>query len=430
MSDATVVADLAAPEMPEWFDELHATMGIGPDDPLTPDGLVTEALRREAEAAELHGTEAPTDLGDPWFRTPFEVLVDSIERDGNLSPFGRFQVRELFTGLLCTRLRLAALIERHPEILDIPIEAPVIVLGLPRTGTSHLLDLLAADTRFRSMPYWESLEPILPGDGRAPTGAPDPRIERAELGLTLMNSAMPLFPAMHEMTTFGPHEEIQLLAVDFSTMLFEASYEVPTYAAWYRANDQTHAYRTMKVLLQAMRFLRPEAGERWVLKSPQHLEQLGPLLEVFPDARIVQTHRDPVAVITSMATMAAYTRRTNYDEIDPIAMGPVWAARIETLLTAAVRDRHLVPDDQVLDVRFHEYMADQWSVVEAVYELAGQPLTDAARAQIQGAMDDNPRGKHGRVRYRLADVGLDANELRAALRGYQERFAVPDEAVE
>jgi hypothetical protein len=210
-------------------------------------------------------------------------------------------------------------------------------------------------------------------------------------------------------------------------MLFEASYDVASYAAWYRSHDQTHAYRTLKVLLQVLQFLRP-SGERWLLKSPQHLEQLGPLLTVFPDARLVQTHRDPVAVTASMATMAAYSRRTNYLHIDPHRVGTTWAERIELMLLANLRDRPQVPDDQVMDVRFHEYMADQWSVITDVYELAGLELTDDARQRLQTAIDDRPRGRHGRVEYHLDDLGIDGAERRAALRPYQERFRVPDES--
>ena len=419
MTEPVRIHDLADPELPEWFVELHDTMGIGPDRPLDPAELRAEAVRRE-------GLD---DFGDPWFVDPFETLVASVEADGRLSPMGRFQTRELVVGLLTTRLRLARLLDRHPEILDIPVEAPVVVLGLPRTGTSHLLDLLSADPRFRYLPYWESLEPIAPGDGRPPTDEPDPRVERTELALTMINTAMPLFPAMHEMSTHGAHEEIQLLAVDFSTMLFEASYEVASYARWYRRSDQTHAYRTMKVLLQVLQFLRP-AGTRWLLKSPQHLEQLGPLLTVFPDARIVQTHRDPVAVTASMTTMAAYTRRTNYEHVDPHAVGATWSERIEAMLLAAMRDRHLVPADQVMDVRFDEYMADQMAVLHRVYRLAGVDLTDDAARLLRKAIDDRPRGRHGRVAYHLEDVGIDAAERRAALRPYQERFDVPDEPLD
>jgi hypothetical protein len=416
VTDPVRIHDLAEPVLPEWFGEIQDTMGIGPDHRLDAAELRAEAI----------GREGLDDFGDPWFTEPYETLVASVEADGELSPMGRFQVRELFVGLLVTRLRLARLLDRHPEILDLPVEAPVVVLGLPRTGTSHLHDLLSVDPRFRYLPYWESIEPIAAGDGRPPVDGPDPRVERTELALTMLNRAMPLLPAMHEMSTHGAHEEIQLLAVDFSTMLFEASYDVASYAAWYRRSDQTHAYRTLKTFLQVLQFLRP-AGTRWLLKSPQHLEQLGPLLAVFPDARIVQTHRDPVAVTASMTTMAAYTRRTNYARTDLYAVGATWAERIEAMLLAAMRDRHLVLADQVMDVRFHEYMADQMDVVRQVYELAGLDLTDEARHLLQAAIEDRPRGRHGRVEYHLEDFGLDAAERRAALRPYQERFGVPDE---
>ncbi|MBV9951602.1 MAG: sulfotransferase [Acidimicrobiia bacterium] len=421
MPDSIRIRDFAQPELPDWFEELHETMGIGPEQRLDPMELLTEAIVREG---------GYDDYGDDqWFVAPFKALVASVEADGELSPMGRFQVRELLVGLLVTRLRLTRLLERHPEILELPVDAPVVVLGLPRTGTTHLHDLLSADPRFRYLPYWESLEPIAPGDGRPPAERPDPRVERTDLALTMLNTAMPLFPAMHEMTTDGAHEEIQLLAVDFATMLFEASYDVAGYADWYRRTDQTHAYRTLKVLLQVLQFLRP-AGERWLLKSPQHLEQLGPLLSVFPDARIVQTHRDPVAVTASMTTMAAYSRRTNYLRIDPQRIGATWAERIEAMLLANLRDRPLVPDDQVMDVSFDEYMADQWAVLADVYDLAGMDLSDDVRGRLQAAMDARPRGRHGRVEYHLDDFGIDAAERRAALAPYQERFAVPDEPID
>ena len=415
MADAIVIDDLASPRLPSWFDEIEAQVGIGPDRLLAVDELVDQARSR----AGLH------DLGDDWFREPFETLVVSLESDGRLRPFGRFQTRELLVGLLVTRLRLAALLDRRPEILDLPVDAPVIVLGLPRTGTSHLHELLASDPGLRSLPYWESIEPIPEGDRSPPDRVANPRRDRAEEGLGLMNAAMPLFAAMHEMTADGPHEEIQLLAVDFSTMLFEASYQVPGYTAWYRTHDQTHAYRTLKVLLQVLQHLRPGGG-RWLLKSPQHLEQLGPLLEVFPDARIVQTHRDPLAVTASLATMCAYSRRTNYATVDPVLVGRTWAGRIGDLLRASVRDRPLVPDTQVLDVRFDDFMADQWRVVEQVYRLAGSQLTDEVHQRIQACMDANPRGKHGRVAYPPGAIGLDVAEQRRALRFYQHRFDIPD----
>ena len=154
---------------------------------------------------------------------------------------------------------------------------------------------------------------------------------------------MPLFPLMHEITPWAAHEEIHLLAIDFSTMFFETLAYVPDWATYYRAHDQTPHYRYMRTVLQALQHLTGD--QRWVLKSPQHIEQFGPLLEVFPDATFVVTHRDPVNVVTSMATMIAYTARMNVDTVDPAVLGNYWADRIEVMLRACVRDRDLLPVD-------------------------------------------------------------------------------------
>jgi hypothetical protein len=236
---------------------------------------------------------------------------------------------------------------------------------------------------------------------------------------------MPLFPRMHEMEPEARHEEIQLLAVDFSTMLFEASYYVPSYRDWFMATDQTAAYRFLERMLQVLQWLR--GPRRWLLKSPQHLEQLVPLLRVFPDVRIVQTHRDPVRVTASMCTMAAYGLRMGRARIDARRVGRYWAERIEAMLTASVRDRPRVPAGQVTDVLFHEFMKDDLATVERVYAWLGEPVTDAAREAMRAYLAVHARGRLGSVEYRLEDFGLDAGERRRALAFYQERFGVPDE---
>jgi hypothetical protein len=352
------------------------------------------------------------------------VLLDALRRDVELSPLGRVLTSQLLTGLLVTRLRLMRLLDDHPEILDEPVEAPIVVLGLPRTGTTHLHGLLAQAPQLRSLPYWESLEPI-PDRAARRAGGDDGRRRRCEYALRFQHWVMPLFPLMHEMTADAPHEEIQLLAVDFSTMLFEASYLLPTYRDWYVATDQTAAYRTLRLLLQALQWLR--GPKRWVLKSPQHLEQLGPLLRVFPDARIVQTHRDPVRVTTSMCTMAAYGLRMNLARVDAVAAGHYWAARVERMLRKSVEDRHLVPQDQVLDVHLDAFVADELGTAERVCAFAGVPLDDAARRAMRVYQQAHQRGRHGTIVYRLDDFRLDADERRGALRFYQERFGVADE---
>jgi len=231
---------------------------------------------------------------------------------------------------------------------------------------------------------------------------------------------------MHEMTADAPHEEIQLLAVDFRTMFFDASTHVPSYGAWYQAHDQTGAYRTLKVLLQALQWLR--GPRRWILKSPQHLDQLGPLLAVFPDARIVHTHRDPVRVVASMCTMLAYGLRMQSERVDPLAVGRVWGERIAAMLQASLRDRALVPDGQALDLPFAAFMQDEIAAALRVCAFAGLAHDTSVRRRFEAYQAANPRGRHGTIDYQLTDFGLDAAALRARLAAYVERFAVEPES--
>jgi len=382
-----------------------------------------------AEDALLVAAQKATGLrefGDERFRMPLRELLRALEHEARLTPLGRFMTRRMILQLLVTRLRVQDLTTRYPEIQKAPVERPIVVLGLPRTGTTQLHNLLSRDPALRFLPYWESLEPLPRFDGHPGSGgAHDPRIARCAQGLRLVAYAMPLFPLMHEMAAELPHEEIQLLAIEFSTMLFEATYQVPGYRRWYTTHDQTPAYLYLRLLLQVLAWARGRG--RWVLKSPQHLEQLGPLLASFPDACIVQTHRDPVAVTASLCTMTAYGLRMHTATIDPAALGSYWSTRVEELLRASVRDRPLVPPTQVFDLRFHEFMADQPAMVERLYAFAGAPLTAETSAAMRAFVRENPRGKRGRIEYRLEDFGLDRAERRRALRFYQERFAVPDE---
>jgi len=197
---------------------------------------------------------------------------------------------------------------------------------------------------------------------------------------------------------------------------------VQSYRDWYKATDQTPHYRYLKTVLQVLQFLR--GGARWVLKTPQHLEQFGPLTTVFPDATVVVTHRDPVSVTASTATMMAYTARTHQDKVDLAVIGRYWADRVEDLFRACVRDRELLPAGQSIDVLFHDFMADDVATVERIYALAGQPFTADVRRAMDAFMADHPRGRHGTIRYDLADFGLDRTERRAALQFYVDRFGV------
>jgi hypothetical protein len=236
---------------------------------------------------------------------------------------------------------------------------------------------------------------------------------------------MPLFPLMHEMTPDARHEEIQLLAIAFSTMLFESSYFVPSYAEWYKRSDQRPAYRYLRRCPPGA----PMAARAQALgaQEPQHLEQQAALIEIFPDATFVQTHRDPLRITASLCTMIAYGNRMNARRVDPVAVGRYWAARTEDLLRGSITGRAALPPAQVIDVHFQQFMKDDVATAERVLEFAGHPMSDAARAAIRAFMDANPRGKHGTIEYRLADVGLDEAERRSALRFYSDHFGVEDE---
>ncbi len=378
--------------------------------PLDSESLIAAAQQRTG----LH------DFGPPTFHDGLDAITESFRTETNLSPLGRLLARQLLLQLLVARLRLFALLDAHPEIRDEPIDAPIFIIGLPRTGTTHLHAAMSHDERLRFMPYWESLEPLPAADARR-----DTRRRQAVISLKLVHYGMPLFPAMHEMAADLPHEEIQLLAVEFESMFFEASYDVPGYGSWYRAHDQTTSYRTLRTLLQAMQWLR--GGRRWVLKSPQHLEQLPVLLDVFPDAVVVQTHRDPVAVTASLTTMIAYTRRMQHTGADLRAIGSYWSARVEEMLRASVEDRSRIPAGRVIDVPFHEFMADQLATIERIEDAAGLAFDHAARRSIGRFIDDHPRGKHGTIAYDLARFGIDAAERRDAFRFYTDKFDLPYE---
>lgn len=416
MADAHRIDDLGSPRLPF---PLRAVNVLGRP--------VAGGLLRLDEQSLRDAARRKTgcdDFGEESFREPLRVLLDALEREAGLSALGRFLTRALLVQLLSSRLLVEDTIRRHPELLEVPVQRPIVIAGLPRTGTTHLHELISTDRSLRTLPYWEGLEPVpLPGE----SGKPDRRIKRCEQALKLLDYAMPYFRRMHDMTPEAPHEEIQLLALDFSTMLFEASYHVPSYRDWYKQHDQTGPYRNLYRTLQVLQFLRGPRPARWALKSPQHLEQLEPLMRAFPDARVIQTHRDPLRITVSMCTMATYTARMQAARVDPAASGRYWADRVEDLLRGSIEGRECVPEGQIFDVRFHEFMADPVAMVKRVFAFAEQPWTPASEAAIQAHRDANPRGKHGTIAYHPEDVGLDPAERREALRFYSDRFQLPDE---
>lgn len=400
------LTDLSAPVYPDASLPMREGLSAyGSTLDLTPEALLAAAVERT-------GLD---EWGDQAFRERLDVLCGSLTTQSGLSDVGTAMVFEQLVGNLVNRLRLEALVTAHPEIEDVAIERPIVICGLPRTGTTHLHNLIAADPAIRYMPYWESLEPF-----PAPGEDEQPRRDRCAAGLEIVDTSMPEFKRMHEMTVDHAHEEIQLLANDISGMLFETMNLVPDYAAHYKAHDQTPSYAYLKRSLQAMQWLR--GGQRWVLKSPQHLEQFPVLYETFPDATFVVTHRDPVEVTQSMATMISYSARMACDHPDPARISRYWLDRADDLLNGCLRDRDVLPEAQSIDVRFDDFMANETATVAAIYALAGQPYDERARTAMAQFCVEHPRGRHGGVIYALDDLGLNVSEVESRFSTYRERF--------
>ncbi|OBG66844.1 MULTISPECIES: sulfotransferase [unclassified Mycobacterium] len=409
MTDAVRLDDLAEPRFsPEARQILDMMASLAPDCPLDADAL-------HARAAADTGLD---DFGPPDYGERLDVYLAALRDIDGRHDAGTVNFFGQLLQLLKNRLLLTDLVRRHPEIDDIELRPPVVIAGLPRTGTTHLHNLLAAPPTFRTMPYWESVEPFpLPAEAGI---EPDPRRARMDVAVGVINTVMPYFPLMHEMTTEHVHEEIQLLANDFSTMLFETLAHVPRWRAYYQTHDQTPHYEYLARQLKAMQFLR--GGRRWLLKSPQHLEQVPVLDRVFPGSIVVFTHRDPVPVALSMIAMITYSARMHRSPVPVEEIAASWIDRLDDMLTALVRDRDTIGPDRSIDVRFDDFMADEIGVAQRVYALAGEPFGDDAKSAIDEYLAGHRRGRLGNVATSCAMFGLDEADLRDRFAPYVERF--------
>jgi hypothetical protein len=376
------------------------------------------ALDANALHAKASADTGLNDFGPEDYRERLDVYLAALREIGGLHAAGVVNFYGQLLQLLKNRLLLTDLLTRHPEIDDIELAPPVVIAGLPRTGTTHLHNLLAAPPTFRTMPYWESVEPFpLPQEAGV---EPDPRRARMDVAVSVINTVMPHFALMHEMTTDHVHEEIQLLANDVSTMLFETLGEVPRWRDYYRTHDQTPHYEYLARQLKAMQFLR--GGRRWLLKSPQHLEQVPVLDRVFPGSIVVFTHRDPVPVALSMIAMITYSARMHRSPVPVEQIADSWIDRLEQMLTALVRDRDTIGPQRSIDMRFNDFMADEPGAAGRAYALAGEPFTEEARTAVAGYLAGHQRGRLGNVETSYEMFGLAEDDLRSRFAPYVERF--------
>lgn len=377
-----------------------------------------------AEAAQATGL---SDFGADDYLVRLDLLLDEWNSDNGLTGIARLSLRNKLLSFAKSRLLIQDVLKRHPEIHEQNIERPIIVAGLPRSGTTHLLNLMAADERLRSLPLWESYEPV-PMPGEMVSGdANDPRYQRCQQQWDMMQQMTPYLAAMHPMNPEHIHEELELMGPDFASYNFEWLSHSPRWRDHYLASDQTPHYDYLKTVLKILQWQDQQGlgqdyvPRRWVLKCPQHLEQLPALQKTFPDATIAVTHRDPVAVIQSAVTMLAYGQRINRQQVLMTELIDYWSDRIQRLLKSYVRDRPLLPADQSIDVPFHIFMADDLAMIEQIYAKADLPFTAQARNSLLNYVTDHPRGKEGRIEYHLQrDFKITPENLRKRFTFYFE----------
>jgi Sulfotransferase family len=368
------------------------------------------------------------DFGPDDFRERLELIVGVVAWDGH-TKLAQLSTFRRMVNKVVNRLLTVDLLARHPEIREERIEAPLIVAGLPRSGTTHLLNLIAADSRFQSMPYWQVLRPVplLPEDEPGPDGV-DPRWTRTQAAWEQMQRMNPYAAAHHPMDPDHISEDGELQMADFSSYVWEFSLHAPDWRDYYLSHDQTPHYEYEKTMLQVLQWQRGEA-KRWIVKAPQHFEQLRPIMNVFPDALVVFTHRDPVASLQSIITPNAYTTRWREKVVDLDYTLEYWSDRYGRLLDSYLRDIDIVPSDQRCELLFHEFVGNDVPTVEQIYQAAGIEMTESARGELDHYMLSHQRGAHGQLGFDLrGDFSADPAQIRARYSDYIDRVPVAIEA--
>lgn len=382
------------------------------------DAILSEARRRAG------GLD---DLGDGPFLAPLRLLLDSLERESRLNALGRLIARERVLGHTVNRLGYVADRKRFPDIAREGIAKPVFIIGMPRTGTTILHDILAQDPDNRAPLTWEAMFPSPPPE--AATVDSDPRIARCAATFPSVDLQIPAFKAMHPMGATLSQECVTMMGEAMCTPLFHNQFRVPTYQDWVdHEADWSHVYVFHRRQLQHLQWRNRR--ERWVLKTGAHLWGLEHLLETYPDARIVFTHRDPVKSLTSYASLTSLVRSMGSDQVDPLEIAADWTARLGRVLEhgAAVRSAKQYPRAVFYDMHFQDFVRDQFSEVEKIYEALGLPMTAAGAQRMRAFIADHPKGKDGIHRYAPGDFGVDPAKVRRAFGAYIERFRLVPEA--
>jgi hypothetical protein len=378
-----------------------------------------EALMAEAGTT----TGGLGDFGDPSFRPALERVCAAYEREGRLTEMGRTLLKQKLVGHLANRLRIEDYFRRHPEIAGEEVAAPLVIVGLPRTGTTRLQRLLSRDPRFWSLLFWESQFPVpLPGETLE---QPVARIAAARGIVDYMVGSMPKLLAIHPMAAEEADEEVMLMEHSFLSA-FDSYADIPSYVAWLDAQDQAPAYRFLRRSLQFLQWQKRRrgiTGQRWLLKTPHHLLRMDLLLREFPGVQVIQTHRDPLHTIPSIASFIDTLWRIYSADVDATAAGRSWSARMARGLAHTARVRATAAPEQFLDVHFADTVKQPLEVVRRVYQFIGWTPSPAAEAAMRAwlAQDEQSHAAGGAHDYTPEQFGLSAEQLRRDFADYRQR---------
>ncbi|MGF1527285.1 MAG: sulfotransferase [Candidatus Competibacterales bacterium] len=361
------------------------------------------------------------DFGPEAYLAPLPVLLRALEGEAQLNLVGRVATRAYLLELLTNRLRISADRRGHPAIAAQEIRAPLIITGLPRTGSTLLHGLLAQDPALRAPATWEVMMPSPPPEGGETGGGG--RIAAVARRLAWADRLIPSFKAIHPMGAQLPQECIAIMGHAFASIQFPTTYYIPSYQRWLDAVDLELAYRCHREFLQHLQYRH--WAQRWVLKAPGHLFSLEALFAVYPDACIVQTHRDPLTVTASIVSLVVALRRAFSDAVDPIDVAQQWAPRWAMGLASALafRDSGAVAAERFFDLQYTDLLRDPLAAVRSIYRHFDLPLSPLAVARMKGFLAENPQHKHGRHSYSLEAFGLDYHTERRRYASYCERFS-------
>jgi hypothetical protein len=384
------------------------------------------ALDGEALIAQAQEATGLSDMGGDEWREGADRLVAALNEEGRLNELGVAVAGGDVLTYVSTRLQVTEWRKNHPEVADEQVSPPIVIVGQGRTGTTILFDLLACDPNVRVPLTWEVDLPVPPP--QTATYATDPRIEQSQAQYDGIDLVLPGFQAMHPTGARLAQECVRITGSDFRSMIFPTQYRVPSYARWLLDDaDMASAYRYHHQFLQHLQSGHP--GEPWVLKSPGHIWALDALVAEYPDALLVQTHRDPLKIIASLSSLIAKLRSLATDETSiPDAAAEFSEYLIDGLNNSIdVREDGTVKPGQVVDMTFRDFMADPFVTIGKVYDALGLELTDEALGRMKTFLAEHPADVHGTHTYAWENTGLDVGEWRERAGRYQEYFDVPSE---